>query len=480
MKNILHRKNIKIIAWILLTTFFIVVLAIGIFNHFKPLPDGLSYEGNVYFTNDVKFLSDLTYKKHNGEMTSEQEIFNEAVKMIREAKDTIIVDMFLFNDYTDQDRDFPDLSGKLTKALIEQKQRYSNLQIVFITDPINKGYHSYENKHIQQLEDNDIEVVLTNLSKLHDSNKPYTSVWRLLFQPFGQSGKGWSPNPFANEAPSFTVRSYLELFNVKANHRKVLITENSGLITSANPHNESGYASNIGFKVTGEILVDMIEAEQAIINYSGGKTKINISKQHISKNGNIKVQYVTEKKILRHLLSEINQAEKGDIIWSGMFYLANRDVIDALRDASIRGVTVNLILDSNKVAFGNKKTGLPNIPVASELVKSDHIIIRWYESEQDQYHTKLMYIKKQTESIVIGGSANYTTRNLDDLNLENNIVITANQNEDIMKDVDYYFERLWNNEDGLFTSDYESNEDRLTPLLRVTYWAQKLSGFTTY
>lgn len=79
MMNILHRKNIKIIAWILLTTFFIVVLAIGIFNHFKPLPDGLSYEGNVYFTNDVKFLSDLTYKKHNGEMTSEQEIFNEGV-----------------------------------------------------------------------------------------------------------------------------------------------------------------------------------------------------------------------------------------------------------------------------------------------------------------------------------------------------------------------------------------------------------------
>ena len=49
-----------------------------------------------------------------------------------------------------------------------------------------------------------------------------------------------------------------------------------------------------------------------------------------------------------------------------------------------------------------------------------------------------------------------------------------------MKEVNYYFERLWNNEDGLFTSDYESNEDNLTPLIRVTYQAQKLSGFTTY
>src|SRR5699024_9122734 len=132
MMYILHRKNIKIIAWILLTTFFIVVLSIGIFIHFKILSIVVYYERYVYITNDVKFLSELTYKKHNGEMTSEQEIFNEAVKMIREAKDIIIVDMFLFNDYTDQDRDFPDLSGKLTKALIEHKQRYPNLQIVFI------------------------------------------------------------------------------------------------------------------------------------------------------------------------------------------------------------------------------------------------------------------------------------------------------------------------------------------------------------
>ncbi len=145
----------------------------------------------------------------------------------------------------------------MTQALVKQKQRYPKLQVVFITDPINNGYHSYKEKHVQLLEDNDIEdvqlledndieVVLTNLSKLRDSNKPYSSVWRLLFQPFGQKGTGWLPNPFAKEAPPFTIRSYLELFNVKANHRKVLITEKSALVTSANPHNESGFASNIG------------------------------------------------------------------------------------------------------------------------------------------------------------------------------------------------------------------------------------------
>lgn len=58
----------------------------------------------------MSFLSDLTYEKFNGEMTSEQEIFDEAFSMIEQARDIIVIDMFLFNDFTDQDRDFPDLS----------------------------------------------------------------------------------------------------------------------------------------------------------------------------------------------------------------------------------------------------------------------------------------------------------------------------------------------------------------------------------
>lgn len=457
-----------------------LVTGIGVFNHLKPLPEGLSYEGDVYQTDDVTFLSDLTYEKPDGDMTNEQEIFNEALNMIEEAEEVIVVDMFLFNDFTDQDRDFPDLSGKLTEALIKQKQAHPNLQIVFITDPINTGYHSYESKHLTDLEDNGIEVVLTNLSKLHDSNKPYSALWRLFIQPFGQRGKGWLPNPFAEGAPPLTIRSYFELFNVKANHRKALMTENSGLITSANPHNESGFASNIGFKVKGDILTDMMVAEQAIIDYSGGETKINIPEKTKNEQGDMTVQYVTEKKILNHLLQEINQAEEGDVIWSGMFYLANRDIMDALDDATDRGVKVNLILDANKVAFGNQKTGLPNLPVASELTKNEDITIRWYETDEDQYHTKLLYIKKPHENVVIGGSANYTTRNLNDLNLENNIIIKGNKEEEMMKDVDHYFERLWNNEDGIFTSAYQTNEEELTPVLRLTYWVQKLSGLTTY
>lgn len=478
MKKFIAKKQVTLLS--LLTIFVIICVAIGIYQHYKPLPEGISYEGEIHYADDIELLTDLTYNNFNNITTYDQEIFEEVFTMIEDAEEFIVIDMFLFNSYTDQNKDFPDLSGKLTKKLIMQKEAHPNMTVVFITDPINTGYHSYEDEHIKLLEEHDIEVVITNLDKLKDSNKAYTSVWRLLFQPFGQSGTGWLPNPFAKEAPKFTLRSYLDLFNVKANHRKAVITEKSAIVTSANPHNESGFASNIGFKVSGNIIRDMVKAEQAVINYSNGKTTIPMPKKQKAKETNMKVQYMTEGKILKHVLKELKQTEEEDTVWIAMFYLANRDIIDALHKATERGVEVKLILDPNKVAFGNGKTGLPNVPIASELIKNKHINIRWFNAEENQFHTKLLYINKRENSVIIGGSANYTTRNLNDLNLENNVKISAPTEEKIMQETEEYFQKLWNNKDGQFTMPYEANEDALTPILKLTYWVQKLSGLTTY
>lgn len=475
MRNFFTRKS----TWLLIIILFILA-CIVIFNKTKALPEGISTEGELQYTDDVTFLSDVTYQTENGKTTSEQEIFNEVFQLIEQAEEFIVVDMFLFNDYTDQDRPFPDLSGDLTEKLIAQKEKHPNIQAVFITDPVNTGYFSYETKQLELLKENGIEVVLTSLSELRDSNTYYSAGWRLLFQVFGQKGTGWVKNPFADEAPKMTARSYLDLLNVKANHRKVAVSEKNAIITTANPHNESGFASNIGFKVSGDIIHDIVASEQAVIDYSGGTTVINHKNKVTANNGDIAVQYLTEGKILKHLIQEIDQAEANDTIWIGMFYIADREIIDALHRATDRDVKIQLILDPNKVAFGNAKTGLPNLPVASEMIKDDGVDIRWYESDEDQYHTKLLYIKKQDTGVLIGGSANHTTRNLADLNLENNIKITAALETEVIQDVDAYFNRLWNNEDGLFTSDYETNDDALTPALKLTYWIQRVTGLTTY
>src|SRR5690625_7429164 len=96
-------------------------------------------------------------------------------------------------------------------------------------------------KTLKKLQNNGVEMVLTNLDKLRDSNPVYSAVWRTFFRWVGQKGKGWLPNPLASEAPKVTVRSYLELFNVKASHRKMNVTENAAVVTSGNPHVASDF-----------------------------------------------------------------------------------------------------------------------------------------------------------------------------------------------------------------------------------------------
>lgn len=469
----------KYMLWVAFVIFLIATITTGIINHFKKLPANLSYAGDIHETGDIQFLYDLTYEDKLGERKVEQQIFDEAWKVIEEAEDFVLIDMFLFNDYTDQDRDFPDLSGELTKRLIAKRKAYPDMPIVFITDPINTGYYSYQSKQLQALEEHNIEVVITDLDTLHDSNKAYTSVWRLFIKPLGYGNSGWLPNPFASAAPKLSLRSYLTMLNIKANHRKAIVSEKNAIIQSANAHNESGFASNIAFKVSGNVIGDILEAEQAIIDFSGGKTKIKPPEVEES-SGNMTVQYLTEGEILNKLVTAIEEANKGERIWVGMFYIANRSIVEALEDASDRGVDIRLILDANKNAFGNNKTGLPNVPIANELHGYEQVTIRWYESGEDQYHTKLLFVEKEAENIIIGGSANHTTRNLDDLNLENNLKIVAAKDSEISQDVEAYFERLWGNKEANFTSAYETNEDALTPMLRFAYWVQKLTGLTTY
>ncbi|MGA9225095.1 MAG: phospholipase D-like domain-containing protein, partial [Mesobacillus sp.] len=230
----------------------------------------------------------------------------------------------------------------------------------------------------------------------------------------------------------------------------------------------------------GNVIGDILESEQSVSDFSGGSKLPEFSTA--KETGKIKVQVMTEGKILKHLLDELKKTKKGEKIWIGMFYLAERKVIDEIDKAADRGAEVNIILDPNTNAFGNQKSGLPNIPVSAEMQKlgSKNIHIKWYDTGEEQYHTKMIYFDRKNKATVLGGSANFTSRNLDDFNLETNLKITAPADSQVVKDVDQYFKRLWNNEDGNFTLEYEDKEDTMTPFKYIIYWIQKLLRFTSY
>jgi cardiolipin synthase A/B len=474
-KSLLRNKKVLIVL--------VLALVIGstIYYHtHKDLPEGLSYEGNVHKVKDVRFLYDLTYTADDGEKKFDHRIFKTVLKRIEEAEEFIVLDMFLFNDYFKKDMGYPEISGTISEKLIAQKKKHKDLKVVFITDEINLTYGSHKSGMLKELRDNGIEVIFTNLDPLRDSNPIYTGVWRVFFQWFGQSGEGWIPNPMAKNAPDVTLRSYLELLNLKANHRKVFVTEKTAIVASANPHDASGFHSNIAFETSGNVIGDILEAEQAVSDFSGGGELPEYPT--VKETGPIKVQVLTEGKIFKHLLKELRKTEKGDKVWIGMFYLAERNVIDEIDKAADRGAKINIILDPNTNAFGNQKSGLPNIPVTAEIKKlgSENIKIKWYNADEEQYHTKMIYFNRGNEGMILGGSANFTMRNLDDLNLETNLKIAAPSDSMVIKDVDQYFNRLWNNEEGRFTLDYEDIDDKMTPFKYIIYWLQKILRFTSY
>ncbi|MGM0922841.1 MAG: phospholipase D family protein [Bacillota bacterium] len=474
--RVLRLKNKRALLILLI----IILACTVIYQSYKPLPENISYEGDIHKVEDVNFLYDLTYKIE-GRVEADQMIFDAVFKAINEAEDFIVIDLFLFNGYYDRWETYPKLSKELSDRLLKKKKANPEMEIVFITDDINTSYGSHASKELEAFKDAGIDVVISDMNALRDSNPLYSSVWRTFFQWFGQAGPGWLSNPFGDTAPDIHIRSYLKLFNVKANHRKAVATEKTAIVSSANPHDASGYHSNVAFQVNGNVIADVLESEQAVSDYSGGPKLPEYKKKNDEK-GDIKVQVLTEGKIYKHLLESIRSTEKDDEIWIGMFYLADRKVIDSLVAASNRGAEIKMILDPNQNAFGQEKIGLPNRPVAEELLEDTNqkIKVRWYNTTKEQYHPKMLFIKSKEEATIISGSANFTKRNLDDLNLENDLKIAAAADEPVMKEVESYFIKLWTNDGADYTLDFEKYRDDMPFIKRAIYAVQKFFRFTTF
>ena len=440
-------------------SFFRIIAVLSLFlngcvyHNFKGMPLGTDYAGKTYRVSDdqIDFLYDLTYEK-DGERVSEQEIFDTIFQHIKQAKEYILIDMFLFNKYMgSQDQSYRDVCGEMTDLLI-QKSIEDSVKIDFITDPINNVYGGDHSPELDAMKAAGINVIITDLDKLPDSNEIYSPIWRTFFQWFGnKQDSGILPNPFTTN-DKVTLRTYLRLINFKANHRKIFLVDYqdswASLITSANPHNGSSAHSNVGILVYGNFAQDLYWAEQAVADFS--EAKLSDAMQVLPvKDGDIKLRLITEQEIKLHLLGEINQTAENDSIKIGMFYLSDRDVIASLIKASERGTCIKLILDPNKDAFGRKKNGVPNRPVAYELHKKSNgkIKIKWYNTHGEQFHSKFAYFQhsQKTDTMIIG-SANFTHRNIGNKNLEIDVLIKADSETKFMREVADYFDLVWNEE----------------------------------
>lgn len=479
----------------------LILVLVGVWNVWKPLPKEIdaSWSDHLVSSSQIKLLTDTTYLDSKGDRVSDQEIFDEIFSMIKNAKSYIFVDMFLWNDFGAQPgKVHRALSSELANTLIAKKQENPKIVIQVVSDPINSVYGGQEASLFSRMEKAGILVAITNLPSLRDSNPIISSFWRVFIYPIDylhQKITGslytvrFAPNILNSGGENVTIRSYLSLLNFKANHRKLIVTDEVilgkqnlvSLVTSANPHDGSSAHSNIAVKIHGAIAHDILASEKRIVEMAG-KTFIKPSFSIFPyKEGGIYAKLVTDKAIQTEVVTMIRDTQQGDSIDMLMFYLADRHVVKELIGAAKRGVTVRIILDPNKDAFGKQKNGIPNREIADTLVTKGggNISIKWCNTHGEQCHAKVLIVEGSKNYEVILGSANFTRRNIGGYNLESDIVLRSSTTYPLWQESSDYFDGLWNNSHGTFSTEYATYEDKST-FKKGVAWIMENIGLGTF
>lgn len=454
----------------------------AIYQVYKPLPEGLNYTGKLRHA-DVQFLSDQTYIDAQGKQHLDQHIFQQILELIEEAQSTIVLDMFLFNAETgDSKQEQRPLTKQLVEALIIKKILNPNIEIRFITDPVNSVYGGIAPEQYRELRQAGIDVIETNLMPLRASNPAWSGLWYICCQGLGNnSDKGWLANPMGEG--KITIRSYLNLLNFKANHRKTLVVDTAEgwktLVSSMNPHDGSSRHSNVALLVKGYTAIDVLRSEQVVAQMSQGDVSGIVIGEFEEDKQLPQVQLLTEKAILDATLALIESAQAKENIDLAMFYLSERQIIKSLIAAKERGVNVRVLLDPNKDAFGREKNGIPNRQVALELHQAG-VDVRWCNTQGEQCHSKMIIKQNSAKSELILGSANFTARNLKNYNLETDLRVVGHSQAAVFTDAQAYFNTAWSNLNGRKMSvDYRQYADDS----KSKYWLYRFmewSGLATF
>lgn len=476
----------------------------GAWHVYKPLPEGVSVEGALFAVADdsLQFLADVTAQDDSGNRVQQQRIHAATLEMVRNARDFLLLDYFLFNAqggpagalvYRDG---LAPVSGELIEALRELRLAQPELPVLVITDPINDYYRGTAPAPLAALQALGVDVVVTGLDELRDSNPVYSGAWRWFGWWMPTQGEGRLPNVLDGDGPRLRLGALLRLPNFKANHRKLLITGDgagslTGIVASANPHDASSAHSNVALRLAGETLRPLLESELAIARRAGlEKTRLAAFQPPTLQGpevdaaldaGATRAGVITEGAIRDALLARFGSTRAGDAIDVAQFYLADRAVLRALRDAARRGVSVRLLLDPNRDAFGFEKSGVPNRPLANALLRSEPAVrLRWYRTDGEQFHAKLALVRSGDQLWFTLGSANFTRRNLGDYNLEANVQVEAGASAPVSVQVRDWFDRLWSNADGMACTDAA---ERWQEDSRLRYWQARLmeaTGLSTF
>lgn len=466
------------------------------------MPEGTSLRSLPMPYRDAELLIDRTaYDADKKVRVISHTIFDVILEEIASAETFLVVDFFLWNPWKgaiDSGESMPELSTRLANALIAKRESAPDLPMMVITDPINRIYSDRSPEFFDRMVQAGIPVVFTDLSRLPDSNRIYAPQARFWGQIFGSEDDvvdevGGFPNPFQTDGDKITASAFFKLLYFKANHRKVLISGRAGapnhlIVGSLNPADGSGFHSNMAVRVVGPVADYAAASELSIAEWSSQDPgQVHYGEPDLLKDQLVKIRraldaaigdagleaedpsvtWISEGAVQRALIEAIDQAGAGAQIDCAIFYFSDRKIVNAMKAAIERGVEFRILMDVNRDAFGREKIGIPNREVAAELMStsgSGQVNVRWAVTHGEQFHTKAFRLRSASEDLLILGSANWTRRNIGDLNLEANLLFR--HSGELGEHFDHYFESIWSNQ-----SRYEESQS-------YDVWAESGWGLT--
>jgi PLD-like domain len=397
-------------AKMLLLLVLLVWLSVVLWNTAKPLPPGTHVVSQTARLSDadVEFLYESP--RHQDSFKREELPRHDEPPQTQEspqyqdsprrqgppAEDLAAVDHAEQLIVVDRSPVTPELAGHL----LARKRQRPNLKIVVVTDPGNEAFGGSAPSTLASLEEAGAIVARVRLDRLRDSNPLYSGVWRLAF--------GWWSDPFDESPGDLTMAAWSRMRNFKADQRQLVVADDSagGWIASMEPTGAAGLVLH------GSLARAMIAGELQIAAWSTEDDRLPSSPRMEGRGvGSIDARFLTEGAIEGALLEAISAAASGDQICMAVQNLSDRRLIAAMSRAAARGAHLQVLLARNP---------MPNQAVAGELLgeAAGRIEVRWYAAAYAVSHSGLLLVRHGADVWMNLGSADFTRRNLGDLNLE--------------------------------------------------------------
>jgi len=393
-------------AKILLLPLLLAWLSLMFWNTAKPLPPGTHLVSRTARLSDadVDFLYESPWRRTAAAPD---------LSAIDHAEQLIVLDR-------------SPVTRELAQRLLARKHLRPHLKIVLVTDPANEAFGGSPAQMLTSLERAGVIVARVRLDRLRDSNPLYSGLWRLAF--------GWWSDPFDETPGRATLPALARSRNSKSDQRQLVVADDgsggwNAIIAPA--------GATASLTLRGPLARAIIAGELQVAAWSTDDDRLPVGPSMDDRGvGSIDARFLTEGAIESALFDALGAAGSGDRLGIAVENFSERRLIAAALRAAARGASLQVLLARNRE---------PNQAVADELLRGGggRIEIRWYLGSDAASLPRLLLFRHGEDVWMNLGTANYTRRNLGDLNLAASVELRMPVRAAAARAVTEYFSEAW-------------------------------------